>query len=255
MRATVELLEYLNRHFIDRAKFLTSANIDDRLFTGLIDARALPGPIYKVWSSGSLWSPMLDWVGPALDTAPDAEWYSPAATWWARRAKVLAETGVDASAIARTLFEAFRADFVDTIAALPVAKFGYDHLFTEGKISVERSLEMAAEEWDDWINGGYGVCLRRFDARSLVIKTSEAKRVQSITNCGRKDTLTAHEKLDLLDAMERLETVMLPFAPHERPCGTPGFWIDEPLAKYGMGSIPFVRSTMNAALAAPRLCA
>jgi hypothetical protein len=247
MPVTDELLKYLNRHFVNRADFLAAANIARSFLHDLIDAHAMPGPIYRVWHDGSMWSSIGGWIGPVREAAADSDWYSPAGIWWARGAKVLAETGANASSIAETFTDAFRADFIAAVASLPVAKFGYAELFADGKACSERSAEMAAQEWSDWINGGYGVCLRHFDARSMVVKTSEAKRIQWITDRGRKQTLTAHEQLDLLDAMERLDAVMLPFAPHERPHGTPGLWIDEPLAKYGLGAIPLIQSTAKPA--------
>lgn len=236
------LSRYLKTHFVEEAAFARSAGIRLSLLRALMEAGALPGPIYRCWESGAVWSPIGGWIGEEDSGIPLSEWFSPAAIWWARRAAILTGSGLTASQAAERLREIFLADFSLTLGSEPIAKLAYPEAFRDSAIDPEKGREAGLAEWEDWINGGYGVCLRRFDARSLVIKTGEAARVRLITQSGTKETLTADEKLDLLNAMEKLDAVMLPFAPHQRPNGTPGFWVDAPLARYGLGSIPLVES-------------
>lgn len=236
------LSRYAAIHFIDEPLFLRSANIARSLFGDLVAAGALPGAIYRVWASGAVWSPIGGWVGGEETGAPQSEWFSPAAVWWARRASVFLESGTPLAQIADVLRETFLADFRSVLETLPVARLAYPDAFPGGRLDPQAAEDAGRSEWADWINGGYGVCLRRFDARSLAVKTGEAARVRAITAAGTRETLTASEKLELLDAMEKLDAVMLPFAPHQRPKGTPGFWVDAPLARYGLGSVPLVWS-------------
>src|SRR5690606_31365949 len=220
------LSRYAAIHFIDEALFSRSANIERALFRDLIAAGALPGAIYRIWDSGAVWSPIGGWVDGEETTAPQSEWFSPAAVWWARRASVFLESGTPLAQVADALRETFLADFRAVLETLPIARLAYPDAFPEGRFDPQAGQDAGLAEWADWINGGYGVCLRRFDARSLAVKAGEAARVRAITESGTRETLTPAEKLDLLDAMERLDAVMLPFAPHQRPKGTPGFWVD-----------------------------
>jgi len=164
-----------------------------------------------------------------------------AATWWVRRASLLVDGGLtDPHLVAVQLRETFRADFTQAVVTSPIARLGYPDLFDGGKIALDACNSRADREWADWINGGYGVCLRRFDANSLVTKTCEVTRNQMISENGTKDRLTQVERLSLLDAIEKLDAVMLPFAPYQRPSGTPGKWIDKLMYKYNFGKISFV---------------
>jgi hypothetical protein len=240
MSASQELILYAKRHFVDGAQFLRSASITDQFFRDLVGAHALPSPIYKVWSNGSFWSPIGGQVG--TPTGQASEWFSPAATWWARRAKVLAvEHGLSPEQIASTLRHFFCGDFDETVRRQDGAKFGYPELTLDDGLDHGRMQAVAIAEWKDWVDGGYGVCLKRFDAFHLVAKTNESARIRHITADGQKDVLSPKETLELLNALDKLDAVMLPFAPHQRPFGTPGKWVDYIMAKYRLGSIPLVQ--------------
>lgn len=258
MSVASELRDYVKTHFVTRDIFLTAANIDDGFFEQLIGHQILPGAIYRIWRNGAIWSPIGGHVGKATLGEPESEWFSPAALWWARRAWVLASSDqLTMPQLAARLQVQFKADFTTALRSSNAAHYGYPELFENGDFSIDRCAGIAASEWADWINGGYGVCLRRFDGRHLVAKTSEAGRIKILTSNGTKQQLSPEERLDLLDALENLETVMLPFAPHQRPFGTPGKWIDIIMARYGLGHIPLVRRALTEATAAAdnRLCA
>jgi hypothetical protein len=240
MSVTDELVRYVKQHFLDRPQFLQSAGIEDQLLRDLVSAHALPGPIYKIWRNGSFWSSIGGQVGVVAGELA-SEWFSPAAVWWARRAKLLAASQHAAPGqIASALRAAFCKDFVNTVRADENSGSGHSGSLL-ADADEQRMQDMALAEWNDWIEGGYGVCLRRFDAWHLVSKTKETTRVRHLTADGQKHELTVEETMDLLDALDRLDAVMLPFAPHQRPFGTPGKWIDAILAKYQLGSIPMVQ--------------
>lgn len=241
MLAAAALSRYVMVHFVDEDGFLRAASISRSLFRDLIGVGALPGPIYRIWPSGTVWSPVGGWVDGRDELgAPQSEWFSPAAIWWARRAAVFLESGTPLPLITDGLRESFLADFRAVLETLPLAQVAYPDAFSDGRLDLQAAMDAGLSEWADWINGGYGVCLRRFDARSLAVKAGEAARVRALTRSGTRETLSPSEKLELLNAMESLDAVMLPFAPHQRPKGTPGFWVDAPLARYGMGSVPLV---------------
>lgn len=258
MSAEQELTRYVERYFVDRDQFLRSAGIENGLLQGLVNAHALPGPIYRLWCNGSFWSPIGGQAGIAERGEPQSEWFSPAAIWWARRAKVLASSqDVSPNQIASVLRGLFCEDFAKVVRNRDQSRYGYPDLFKNGEFEESRFEAVAIAEWNDWIDGGYGVCLKRMDALHLVCKTNETARVRHITEDGHKDQLSPQETLDLLDALDRLDAVMLPFAPHQRPFGTPGKWVDAIMAKYHLGSIPLIqyRSSLDLKLIDEQYCA
>src|SRR5690606_3889869 len=125
--------------------------------------------------------------------------------------------------------------FVARLADEPQGPLGYPQAYRDGRFDPQAAAAIARAEWRDWIDGGYGVCLRHADARHAIIKTCRRAAVLVITDTGRRTELAADQRDALLSALEDLESVMLPFAPHQRPHGTPGLWLDAMLARYGMG--------------------
>lgn len=253
-----ELESYVARYFVSRAEFARAAAVSDDFLQRLIDAEAIPAVIYSIWTEGTVWSPIGAWVGTPMSSAPTSQWYSAAALWWARRAAALHDAGLtDTGAIAARFREGFAAEFQARLKTDPSARVGYADLFEDGAVDNAKCHALALSEWADWINGGYGVCLRRFDANHLIAKTSQSARIRQLTAAGTKPALSPDERLDLLDALDHLDAVMLPFAPHQRPHGTPGKWIDAIMEKYGLGAVPLVqhRSQTIAITADDRLCA
>jgi hypothetical protein len=81
---------------------------------------------------------------------------------------------------------------------------------TEDDLSDERVLE----EWEAYLSGEYGACLRRVSAQNIVLKAQAMERIQElIDNPRRADESWARElrtEVDSLDALER------DFAPFDR---------------------------------------
>jgi hypothetical protein len=253
-----KLRQYVAQHFVSRSDFTRAAAIDEPFLEQLIDVEAVPGAIYRIWSTGTIWSPIGGQVGPRRSGPPSSEWYSPAALWWARRAAALHNAcRTDVGSIAARFRESFKAEFHAAIRTEPSARIGYAELFEDGAINDDKCDALVLSEWGDWINGGYGVCLRRFDAAHLIAKTAQSARVRQLTDSGNKPSLSPEERIDLLEALDRLDAVMLPFAPHQRPHGTPGKWIDAIMAKYDLGIVPLVLHDSHAMAVATddRLCA
>lgn len=248
MRGADILADYLVNHFLPLDRLAARSGMDAGAVEAMISARAVPGAIYSVWPNGAYSSP----IGGLHDGPPAGaprHWYSPAAIWWLRRAVV---TGLPPADAAMRLRTDFIADFVRNLGVWADGPLGYPGAYADGKLDPEAASGAGEAEWADWIGGGYGVCLRCWDAPSLVAKTVERARIIAITGEGRKPVLTPAERLALLSAMERLEAVMLPFAPHQRPHGTPGLWIDAMLVRYGLGG---AEAEEAASFAPAQLCA
>lgn len=229
MTDTAALQAYVERYFVSLDELAALGGTDTSALTDLIAARAIPGPIYSLWPNGAFWS----MIGGSHGDTPRGEpthWYAPAAAWWIRRARNLSPTA------AATAFEArFVADFVARLAAEPQGSLGYPAVYASGQFVSDAAAIAGRSEWRDWINGGYGVCLRHADAHHAIVKTCRRASVLSMTDAGRATALAADAIDHLLTVLEELDAVMLPFAPHQRPHGTPGLWLDATLERYGLG--------------------
>jgi len=248
MSAVAPLQAYVERHFVELPELADRAGTDVATLRVLVAAGVVPQPSYSIWPNGAFTSP----IGGAHGGAPAGlatDWYSPAAVWWIRRALDMAEPP---DLTARLFADAFIADFVTRLAALPDGQVAYPEVHLEGSLSPAHATALAAAEWADWINGGYGVCLRHWSAGDAIAKMLHRGRIIALTDGGTRETLDPQERLALLEAMERLEAVLLPFAPHQRATGTPGLWIDRILLRYGLGR-PARGSAIDASTL--RLCA
>lgn len=230
MTAAQALQAYVERYFVRRDELARLANVPESRIAALIAARAIPIPIYTLWPNGAFSSP----IGGQHGAEPRGEpvhWYAPASAWWIRRGAGLAPEQAATAFAAR-----FTADFVTCLQAEPQGPIGYPGAYRDGRFDPEAAAEIARAEWQDWIDGGYGVCLRHADARHAITKTCRRSAVLAITDAGRLPALSADQREALLSALEELDSVMLPFAPHQRPHGTPGLWLDAMLARYGLGT-------------------
>lgn len=247
MSDTVALQAYLDRYFVQLDELATLGGVSHAEVMALIEARAIPQPIYTVWPNGAFSSPIGGQHGDAQ--GEPANWYSLAAAWWIRRSHGLSPTDAAAQFEAR-----FVADFVTRLPLEQQAPLGYAQVFSTGQFDALAAEAAGRAEWGDWIDGGYGVCLRYGDAQHAITKTCRRAAVLAMTDEGRRLQMTPTERDALLNVMEELEAVMLPFAPHQRPHGTPGLWLDAILARYGLGTTREANQPAEIAVA-PRLCA
>lgn len=235
------LLNYLDQHFLSREAFASAANISLEQLDTLIAAKAIPGVIYKIWNHGPVWSTIGGQKGTPGKAEPDSTWYAPAAIWPARQAKILMEQeGLTAEQSAKTLKSRFAANFYDALLASDAHIFEYGALYENGALVASKLAAQTDIEWQSWIDGGYAVCLRRWDGFHLVSKNVEIERIRALTSDGTNLALDGKGMATLINSVDRLEVVMVPFAPYQRPVGTPGIWIDEILAKYGLGHVPLI---------------
>ncbi|WP_342241294.1 DUF6058 family natural product biosynthesis protein, partial [Inquilinus sp. OTU3971] len=201
---------------------------EDRL-RALIAARCLPQPTYVLDPSLTARSAIRS---EALAPQPE-EWFGAAVLPWARRA---AESTLPLPALADRLRQDFAADFRRALLASEGRLHGWTELFDAAGAIDETAFAKALDEiWEEnWLGAAYGVCLRRFDGHHLVTKLVERSRIRALTDEGAKPVLSPAEAEQVTAAMARLDAVLTPFAPHERPHGTPGLWIDRIAARYGL---------------------
>jgi|GEM_PF-2054776 len=142
-------------------------------------------------------------------------YYGPALVAWLRRCaahlEVRGPEGVQTS-----LLDWLRADLARALRgnATEARLFGWAHLFdSQGRLD-EAALDQAARQlWDEWLGGGWAVCLHRFDGHHVVVKDIELERIPALARRLESDRAVLPE---LIDAMLRYDSVARPFAPFER---------------------------------------
>ncbi|MEO5866858.1 MAG: DUF6058 family natural product biosynthesis protein [Sphingomonas sp.] len=225
--------DYVRRWFLPFVPFCARIGGPPHTVRQLIAAGALPGAIYAGQrDSGHGWWSAL---GGDPDILPhDAEqWFAPAAVWWGRRALLCMLNGGSIDTAVRANQTHFVADFVDALRAEPLAPGAFPDAFPGGVFDTDAATRCALTEWSDWTKGGYAVCLARFSGESCVRKEALARRLRRHFEGEPGFALSRHT---LFDLVERLEAMLLPFAPWQRATCTPGRVIDPALAALNLGN-------------------
>ncbi len=221
---------YVEATATPRESLAAASGISERDLAAIEAAGALPNPTYVIFVN-AVRSPIRTLGEPTDDGG--AEYYCPAVLSWLRRAALIwpSEPGLSErlkSWFAGSLRNALQAQ------ATAARQFAWSHLFGANGAISEAALEQEAGSLHaNWMNGGWAVCLRRWNGDHVVTKDLERARIGALTQDAMRE-LNTEERLQLLDAIERLDSVILPFAPHERPHGTPGLFIDRMRERYGV---------------------
>ena len=223
---------YIHRHCVAERDLAAAVGIPAAALQALAEAEVVPCATYRIGPQG-VWS-QITRLG-IVDFATAEGFFAPAAIGWLRRAALLAED--TAPADLRGALEAWlAADLATALDAQHDAAraFGWGHLFEGDRCDPILALTEARSCWGDWMDGVWAVCLRRFDGHHLAVKEIERGRIARLTSGCEARALPAADRLALLDAMARLDAVLMPFAPHERADTTPGLFLDRPAAQYGL---------------------
>lgn len=226
-------LAYLANWFLPAQELFDRAGLSAGAVELLWQARCLPGPIYARQPDGTIWSALAAYLGRTADqpAAGSATWYHAGSVWWLRRCALLLRTGLDAPQIAAQFQAGFCADFKSLLPGIEGAALAYPAAFEADGRTLSAGVDAIAQsEWQAWLAGAYGVCLKQFSARTCIEKEALAKLIAADA----EPTAPAGQ-LRLLDRMTRLDSLILPFAPFERTAGTPGRAIDTPLAALKLG--------------------
>jgi hypothetical protein len=228
-----ELAEaYVRRWFVSFETLVRRSGGTAEQIEALIAAGAAPGPIYAQFPDGVWWSPITT-RGEAGRTPPAGStgWYTTGALYWLRRALLGVREGASPVEAAERNREAFLDQFVEALKVEPLASGSYPDAFPGDEINLVSARKIGESEWESWRTGGFGVCLRSFTGTTCVTKESIGKKLKAELAGGER-TLSDFE---LIDLVERLASVMLPFAPFERPVCTPGCTIDPALELLKLG--------------------
>jgi hypothetical protein len=216
---------YVETTCTPREQIAAASGVEKATMQRLEAVGGMPAPTYTLFD-GAIRSAIRELGDPPKQGG--RAFYAPAVIAWLRRAALL-----DANAL-RTWF----AESLETALLAQAADaraHGWARLFAaDGSLDREALATEIQSLNADWLNGGWAVCLRRWNGYHVVTKDLERARVGAITADGTRETLSPNERLALQDAIERLDAVMLPFAPYERPHGTPGLYIDAMRERYAV---------------------
>ncbi|WP_339913890.1 DUF6058 family natural product biosynthesis protein [uncultured Brevundimonas sp.] len=226
---------YVAAHFWTPAALAEAAGVEPGRVTELAAAGIIPGPIYRRDPQRGWWSALAGWVDGG-DGTPDAgaeAWVSPWAVWSLRAAQLAGREGVSDAVIARRAQESFGRDFTAALATILPARIAFPDCFdAEGRVDPAMASVAADTQWRGWLRGGYAVCLRAFTGETCVQKESLGALLKRHVSAPDDWPMSAAETLE---ACAALAALMLPFAPWERPVGTPGRTIDTLLARHALG--------------------
>lgn len=193
---------------------------------------AMPAPTYVLYDNAIV-SPIAT-LGSPEEGAVGREYFCPAVLGWLRHAALLQQSTLDTlPALEAAFAESFRSALRRQV--IWARMFAWSHLFdSRGELKDDAVDAQVRDLASDWMNGGWAVCLRKWDGHHVVTKDLERAHIAFLTEDGARETLAAVDQHTLRSAIERLESVILPFAPHERPNGTPGLFIDRMRQRYGV---------------------
>lgn len=226
-----ENLAYLRRHGTVGAELAAASGLGAAELSDLERAGVVPQPTYRVGEG---------WVESAIghcgrpDGPPVETYYGPAVVAWLQRAAVLAR--LEAPDVRTAMLDWLARDLAEALAkaGADAEKYGWSHVLRDGR--PDRALVRAEVDsyWAGWMRGGWAVCLRRFDGHHLAVKEIERRRLAAFTRDWTVADLGGPVALAVVDAMRRLDSVLMPFAPCERATGTPGLYLDRTGAQYGL---------------------
>lgn len=228
---------YVDRHFWTPEALSRAVGVPWERLEALIEARVAPGLVYAREPQGQWWSALNGWVesdGPQFPTPVAEVWLSPWTAWAFRRAVLVSADGVRDEASAQFEFDRFQLQFTDALARIPSAPVAFAECFRDdGQVDSDRAVRRANQEWAAWLAGGYAVCLRAFTGATCVEKESLGALLKRHIADPANHPMTDVECIDTCGKLARL---ILPFAPWERPTGTPGRTIDVILERLGAGA-------------------
>lgn len=232
VHAFLASLDYVRSRCLTLAELAWKAGAEEEEIRALIDAGALPRASYRLTIAGSIANELgrID-----AGNGGTVEYWAPAVLPWAQRAVSLSPVMTPLE-IGRQLKDEFREGFISALATYPNAHVGWPELVDEaGRVDEAAVDEALLETWDKyWLDGTYGVCLETFDGRSVVAKITERSIVRQMTGECDRPSLSAEDACAVAEAVRRLDRVVTRFAPHERPHGTTGLWVDRVRRLYGL---------------------
>lgn len=202
----MELIQYLNLHFLTTQQLLELCGIDRARLERLQQLRIMPGPSYRLRLDIGCDS----FFGHHTEQAALDYYSKGCAAWFAQT------TGMDDEAQARRLFKDRYAQRLAQLAASGIAP-------SDPSFAGEERLN---EEWNAFLDGTYGLCTLSSLPEDVVAKEASIAVIRQLTEGSETDLARLRQAVDLLDR------VAPPFAPHEAARSSRRRYVDDVRAAY-----------------------
>ena len=203
----MDLIDYLNRHFLTRAQLLAASGIDPARLDALIADGGMPRPSYRI----QLGIRCASFFG-AHEEDIAGEYFATGYPSWIG---VLEATREDPFAV-------FARRYRAALAALPL---------TTKDIKLGAGLDAHLEdEWGHFLAGTYGLCTRSGLPEDIAAKELAICVIKEVT----ADEDAAPDRERLRQAVDLLDRASSPFAPHERARSSRQRYVDAMRLKYGL---------------------
>ena len=193
--AGMKLIDYLNTHFLSRERLLARCGIDEGRLGELQERGMMPQPSYRLRVELSCDS----FFGPHGEQHA-IDWYPQGAPAWAGLLAALDDP--------RQACEVFASRYRRRLA----------HLGDEGLITAAEQLSgdaHIASEWRHFLDGTYGLCTRAGLPEEIAAKEAAIVLIRELTALGAQQGLNEEQRRRLAAAVDLLDRVSAPFAPHE----------------------------------------
>jgi hypothetical protein len=204
--AGMNLIDYLNQHFLTREQLLARTGIDGARLDALQERGMMPRPSYRLrleLGCDSCFGPHAE--SQAID------WYAQGYVAWAGLLAAL-----DGPRQAHAVFaERYRRRLAQLDAA--------ESLHSEAHI---------AAEWRHFLDGTYGLCTRSGLPEDIAAKEAAIVLIRALTVLGAQRGLSDGERGRLAAAVDLLDGASAPFAPHELARSSRRRYVDEVRASW-----------------------
>jgi hypothetical protein len=187
--AGMNLIDYLNRHFLTREQLLARSGIDGARLDALQDVGMMPRPAYRLRLELTC-----DSFFGAHAESHAIDWYAQGMVAWAGLLEALDGP--------RQAFDVFADRYRRRLARLAAA----EALSTDAHI---------AAEWQHFLDGTYGLCTRSGLPEDIAAKEAAIVTIRALTDVGARQGLNEEERSRLAAAVDLLDAASAPFAPHE----------------------------------------
>ncbi|MCA1856578.1 hypothetical protein LE190_11690 [Massilia oculi] len=205
----MELIDYLNTHFLTRAQLLAASGIDGARLDALTSAGGMPQPSYRL----QLDVRCASFFGEHVE-AHTVDYYAPGTPSWIG----VLEAGTEDP------FTVFARRYRAALAALPLAT-------RDAKLGDGLDAHLR-EEWGHFLSGTYGLCTRTGLPEDIAAKELAICVIKELT----ADQQRAPELERLRQAVDLLDRASTPFAPHERARSSRHRYVDAVRSHYGLAA-------------------
>lgn len=200
-------LEYILANFISLPQLAVLSGQSEDAIGEFIAARCLPGAAYRLEGQVALSSIFGD---------HKEVW---AASFFPRshvdKVRSIARQEAPLEAVRSSLEAAFKAEYRALLVELQAGTFGMAGLFNpDGSLSDRPTEGLLDREWNHYLDGTYGLCTRSASVREIATKEIMIARIKYLSTQLEQNPTDAL-RTDLAQAVDLLDSVSAPFAPHE----------------------------------------